>query len=162
MSGLAQPAAYHILRDGGEYREYGGDYFDRTNPQSTARRLAERLQRIGFEVVLKPSTTALDAPMTTVRKDARGGPCKCAERGLICIHVSLPPVQSQPKPMRTPSQPAPRATAPGSCNKCLLPRNQTLSVFRRKERLRRWRALRALDRPGGLSYWMKRGEVEGG
>src|SRR3954451_16864382 len=55
MSGLAQPAAYHILRDGGEYREYGGDSFDRKNPQSTARRLAERLQRIGFDVALKPS-----------------------------------------------------------------------------------------------------------
>ncbi|MBV9085805.1 MAG: hypothetical protein JOZ62_24285, partial [Acidobacteriaceae bacterium] len=32
------------------YRERGGDYFDRRNPERTARKLTKRLERIGFEV----------------------------------------------------------------------------------------------------------------
>jgi transposase len=35
--------AYHILRDGGEYRELGGNYHDRLHPLRTAKRLVRRL-----------------------------------------------------------------------------------------------------------------------
>jgi transposase len=35
--------AYHIIRDGTEYREQGGDYFDRLHPERTAERLTRRL-----------------------------------------------------------------------------------------------------------------------
>jgi hypothetical protein len=34
--------AYYIIRDGTEYREAGGDYYDRRNPTKTAKRLARR------------------------------------------------------------------------------------------------------------------------
>ena len=35
-------AAYHILRDGTEYQELGGDYFDRQNKPKTVSRLVAR------------------------------------------------------------------------------------------------------------------------
>lgn len=101
--------AYHIIRDGGEYREYGGDYFDRKNPERTARKLAERLQRIGYDVVLtpraEPHSPVSSAPTQTKR---RGRPCKCAERGIECVHSMRPSSSPQTKPTR-----APRAVRPG-------------------------------------------------
>jgi hypothetical protein len=42
--------AWHILRDGGVYRELGADYYDRRNPEAAARRLKQRLEKLGFEV----------------------------------------------------------------------------------------------------------------
>jgi transposase len=77
--------AYHLLRDGGVYREAGGDYFDRLHPERARRRLAIRLERLGFEVVLKPRTEP-DSAILPRRK--RGRPCKCAERGIPCKHGS--------------------------------------------------------------------------
>lgn len=107
--------AYHIIREGGEYREYGGDYFDRRDPERTARRLAERLQRIGFDVVLKPSTET-SVPLEPVRK--RGRPCKCTERGIECVHGHS---DETPKSAETrddtPSVPTPPAS-PDECPRC--------------------------------------------
>jgi len=76
--------AYYVLRDGVPYREQGGDYFDRLNPHKTRRRLTQRLERLGFEVVLKPLAPAL-APEAGP-PPRRGRPCKCAERGIDCKH----------------------------------------------------------------------------
>lgn len=96
--------AYYILRDGTEYREQGGDYFDRRDPERTARRLAARLQRIGYEVV--PATPADDAvtrpTFYPLRKSGRPrqrssatpsptatpSTCpRCAKWGIACIHA---------------------------------------------------------------------------
>jgi transposase len=77
--------AYHLLRDGGIYREPGGDYFDPLHPERTRRRLAARLERLGFEVVLKPRSES--APTAPLRKK-RGRPCKCLEHGIPCKHGS--------------------------------------------------------------------------
>ena len=44
---------YILIRDGGVYQERGGDYFDRRNPARTAKKLTRRLEKIGFQVVLK-------------------------------------------------------------------------------------------------------------
>lgn len=79
--------AFCMLRDGTEYREVGGDYFDRLNPERTKARLIRRLQRLGLEVHLQPKLDA-SAPETTptvTRK--RGRPCKCAERAIPCKHL---------------------------------------------------------------------------
>lgn len=46
-------AAYHILRDGVFYCELGGDYFDKHDKTSTAKRLVKRLASLGYEVELK-------------------------------------------------------------------------------------------------------------
>ena len=43
---------YFIIRDGAECREAGQDYYDRQNPERPARRLTERLERIGYQVAL--------------------------------------------------------------------------------------------------------------
>jgi transposase len=44
--------AYYIIRDGSLYHELGGDHYDRKNPERTARRLTQRLERIGYQVTL--------------------------------------------------------------------------------------------------------------
>lgn len=77
--------AFHLLRDGGVYREMGGDYFDRLHPERARRRLAARLERLGFEVALKPRVEPAGAVGPRTKK---GRPCKCAERGIPCKHGS--------------------------------------------------------------------------
>lgn len=44
---------YHIIRDGGSYRELGGDYFDRLHPEHTGNKLVRRLERLGLRVTLQ-------------------------------------------------------------------------------------------------------------
>lgn len=45
---------YTMLRDGTDYQELGGDYFDRLQPQRTAQSLIRRLDKLGFDIVVKP------------------------------------------------------------------------------------------------------------
>ena len=66
--------AYHLLRDGGVYQEKGGDFFDRLNPQRTSKRLSQRLERLGYEVILKPRPEKVEQP--PVSKRPRGRPRK--------------------------------------------------------------------------------------
>jgi len=47
-------AAWHVLSKGVDYRELGGDYFDRKNSEQTKIKLIKRLERLGYEVDLKP------------------------------------------------------------------------------------------------------------
>lgn len=77
--------AFSILRDGTVYRERGGDYFDRLHPERTQRRLTQRLERLGWEVVLKPLLPP--APLAPPRRKI-GRPCKCAQRGMDCKHMT--------------------------------------------------------------------------
>jgi hypothetical protein len=79
--------AFCILRDGTEYREMGGDYFDRLHPERTRNSLVRRLQRLGLDVVIQPRSQSLACAPPLPRK--RGRPCKCAERGSSCKHTPL-------------------------------------------------------------------------
>jgi transposase len=45
-------AAWHVLSKGVEYKELGGDYFDRQDREKTRNNLVKRLQRMGYEVTL--------------------------------------------------------------------------------------------------------------
>jgi transposase len=46
---------YHLLRDPGlQYRELGEDYFDKRDAQHAAASLVKRLNKLGFEVTIKP------------------------------------------------------------------------------------------------------------
>jgi hypothetical protein len=49
--------AYSILKTGTAYQELGGDYFDKLHPDRTARRLVQRLERLGLQVTVAPSAT---------------------------------------------------------------------------------------------------------
>jgi transposase len=46
--------AYHLMVEKTEYRELGGDYFDRLHPERTRNRLVRRLERMGLDVSLQP------------------------------------------------------------------------------------------------------------
>jgi transposase len=54
--------AYHVLREGTVYQERGGGYFDQLHPERSRNRLLRRLERLGWEVSIKPRTpTAPDS-----------------------------------------------------------------------------------------------------
>jgi transposase len=53
--------AYHLLQRQEEYRELGGDYFDRRRPEVTAKRLVKRLEQLGYQVSLQAPPTAMAA-----------------------------------------------------------------------------------------------------
>jgi len=79
--------AFCILRDATDYREMGGDYFDRLNPVRTRDRLVRRLQRLGLQVSITPTADSpqpLLASRHALKK--RGRPCKCSERAIPCKH----------------------------------------------------------------------------
>ena len=78
--------ALHLRQAGTSYQERGGDHYDQLNPQRTQRRLSARLERLGWQVELKPLASGF--PQTTAAP-RRGRPCKCAERGLECKHSTL-------------------------------------------------------------------------
>lgn len=45
--------AYHLIKNQETYRELGGDYFDKLNPQTVAKRLVRRLETLGYNVTLE-------------------------------------------------------------------------------------------------------------
>ena len=47
--------AYHLLKNQETYHELGGDYFDKRNPQTVAKRLVRRLETLGYSVTLEQS-----------------------------------------------------------------------------------------------------------
>ena len=49
---------YYLLTRQEEYQELGGNYFDERDKQAVTRRLVQRLQRLGYEVNLQPTTLA--------------------------------------------------------------------------------------------------------
>src|SRR5213083_418139 len=48
-------ACWHMLTTGELYRELGGDYFHRRDPERATRRLIAQLERLGHHVVLEPA-----------------------------------------------------------------------------------------------------------
>lgn len=51
-------AAYHIIRDGVEYRELGADHFDRLNSHQLTVYHVRRLEQLGYQVNLETKTAA--------------------------------------------------------------------------------------------------------
>ena len=45
---------YSLLRNGGEYQELGGNYFDERNRLATIRRAVRRIEGLGYQVELQP------------------------------------------------------------------------------------------------------------
>lgn len=49
---------YHLLQNGTAYRDLGGNYFDRLNPERLTRYLVKRLESLGHKVTLEPLASA--------------------------------------------------------------------------------------------------------
>ena len=47
-----------MLRDGTEYRDLGGDYFEKRNKEKLQRNLVRRLEGLGLQVMLEPAAVA--------------------------------------------------------------------------------------------------------
>jgi transposase len=47
--------AYHVLTQGTDYRDLGGNYFDERDRQGVERRLVHRLEALGYQVSLHPA-----------------------------------------------------------------------------------------------------------
>ncbi len=45
---------YHVLADGKDYEELGGNYFDEWDRRAVERRLTHRLEKLGYQVALTP------------------------------------------------------------------------------------------------------------
>ncbi|MDQ6678169.1 MAG: IS110 family transposase [Acidobacteriota bacterium] len=93
--------AYILIRDGGVYYERGGDYFDRRNPERTAKKLSKRLEKIGFQVVLTRRPLTPVPPSEVVAAEVCS---KCHKWRLgQCIH-------DEPRPKRTNKPRMPKET----------------------------------------------------
>jgi transposase len=51
--------AYRLMERQEDYQELGGDYFDKRRSQSTVRRLSERLEQLGYQVLPKEQAVAM-------------------------------------------------------------------------------------------------------
>jgi transposase len=51
-------AAYHLLKEGVDYRDLGSDYFDQRRRARTTKHLVRRLEGLGYEVKLEPKQAA--------------------------------------------------------------------------------------------------------
>lgn len=105
---------FHIIRDGASFHEAGDDYFDRLHPERAARRLMNRLEKLGFDISqLRPVQPP--KPCEAADKRGRGRPCKCDQRGLVCTHLYAGLEIKQP-PVPAPSPPAFQPT--NGCRQC--------------------------------------------
>ena len=47
---------FHLIIRNEPYRELGGDYFDKQDPETTVKRLAKRIEKLGYQVTLQPAS----------------------------------------------------------------------------------------------------------
>lgn len=118
--------AWHIIHDGSEYREAGGDYFDLLRPERTAAQLTRRLERLGYEVALRLPTAVEPAVPAAPQRRGPGRPCHCQQRGLECTHRQRP----SPMPSRRASVTLKNHPPCSRCDQwgipCIHARNQKL------------------------------------
>jgi transposase len=50
---------YHVLADETDYQELGGNYFDESDRLAVQKRLIHRLEKLGYEVTLTPTSSAV-------------------------------------------------------------------------------------------------------
>jgi hypothetical protein len=51
-------SAWHMLQTGELYRDLGGDYYTRQNPDRVTKRLIRQLEALGHHVTLQPREVA--------------------------------------------------------------------------------------------------------
>jgi transposase len=47
---------YHVLKEEKDYQELGGNYFDERDRQAVQQRLIHRLEKLGYQVTLTPTS----------------------------------------------------------------------------------------------------------
>lgn len=52
---------YHMIVRNEPYKELGGDYFDKQDPETTAKRLVKRIEKLGYQVTFRPQPTLSSA-----------------------------------------------------------------------------------------------------
>ena len=50
---------YHLLAEDKDYEELGGNYFDEWDRQAVQKRLVRRLEKLGYEVKLEPTSPVM-------------------------------------------------------------------------------------------------------
>ena len=50
---------YRVLADEKDYEELGGNYFDEWDQQAVQKRLVRRLEKLGYQVALTPTSPAV-------------------------------------------------------------------------------------------------------
>ena len=50
---------YHLLSEKKDYEELGGNYFDDRDQQAIQKRLVRRLEKLGYQVTLEPTSRAM-------------------------------------------------------------------------------------------------------
>src|SRR4051812_20035413 len=50
--------AYHLLKNGTDYQELGGDFFERLDPERLTHNLVRRLEKLGHKVTLESKDDA--------------------------------------------------------------------------------------------------------
>jgi len=53
--------AYHLIHRKEPYRELGGNYFEKYRPEATAKRLVNRLEHLGYQVILHQNSVPIAA-----------------------------------------------------------------------------------------------------
>jgi hypothetical protein len=53
--------AYHLIQRHEDYRELGGDYFEKRRPETTAKHLIKRLEGLGYAVTVQAPTAVTAA-----------------------------------------------------------------------------------------------------
>jgi transposase len=61
-------AAWHILKEDVNYKELGGDYFEHLNEEKSTKYFIKRLEKFGYEVVLKPKKAKQATPEQKPKK----------------------------------------------------------------------------------------------
>nr|AEQ20619.1 transposase [uncultured bacterium CSLF43] len=112
--------AYYILRDGTEYRELGGDYYDRLHPERTMKRLVARLKHLGMQVEVHPErelgTAAPRPPVAPVRPQPSATQSSPAEPSVASSgQPAIEPARKRGRPRKT----SPPVTEPApACRRC--------------------------------------------
>lgn len=112
---------WHILRDGERYKELGADYYDRRNQPKVARRLVERLTRMGFTVRIEPS--AGTSPAAVSAEQNADAPEGCDETAAEAGPAASAPATTAAAPTaavtRTTAEPSSAAPRRGRGRPCM-------------------------------------------
>jgi len=71
------------MKTGLPYQDLGSDYFDRLHPEKTARRLVQRLERLGLSVQITTTPETHFGDIAPVQ----GIPGRCREAVLFQLHL---------------------------------------------------------------------------